>query len=258
MDRVVTMLRPEEAARVANEFGVSDEQVRRDHLLSHLLAVLARDVPDAVVFFGGTALARTHLPAGRLSEDLDLIAVPRRADVVTELEMCLAMGVARVYGRLDWDPPLSTVRGAEPAVLHAPDGLTVRVQLLDPAGLPPWPTERRALVQRYSDAPAATLTVPTLAAFAASKAVAWHDRHLPRDLYDLWGLARIGGMDAAAAALFAKHGPTGHAPRSWMFSDAPAAADWATQLGAQTRLAVDPSTALTVVRTAWAAASELP
>lgn len=69
---------PAEGAAVAEKFGVSDEQVRRDHLLSHLLAVLARDLPDAVVFFGGTAFARTHLPEGRLSEDLDLFAVPRR------------------------------------------------------------------------------------------------------------------------------------------------------------------------------------
>lgn len=56
------MLDPAEAAAVAEEFGVSDEQVRRDHLLSHLLAVLAQRLPEAVVFFGGTALARTHLP----------------------------------------------------------------------------------------------------------------------------------------------------------------------------------------------------
>jgi predicted nucleotidyltransferase component of viral defense system len=50
------LLDPDEAATVAEMFGVADEQVRRDHLLSHLLAVLSRHLPDAVVFFGGTAL----------------------------------------------------------------------------------------------------------------------------------------------------------------------------------------------------------
>lgn len=249
------MLDPDEAAAVAERFSVSDEQVRRDHLLSHLLALLARDLPDAVVFFGGTALARTHLPNGRLSEDLDLLAVPRRVDVVAEVERLFAEGLRRGYGRLSWEPPLSAVRGTDPAVLRTPDGLAVRVQLLDPANHPSWPTERRALVQRYSDAPPAKLAVPTLPAFAASKTAAWHDRRLPRDLYDLWGLSQLGALDAVAADLFAQHGPTGHAPRPWMFRDPPTVGDWTTQLAAQTRIAVDPDEALTAVRRAWSKAT---
>lgn len=224
--------------------------------MSHLLAALARGLPDAVVFFGGTALARTHLPSGRLSEDLDLFAVPRRADVVADVERVLSNGVRREYGRLTWDPALSAVRDVEPAVLRTRDGLTVRVQLLEPTGHPRWPTERRALVQRYTDASPATLTVPTLPAFAASKTAAWHDRHTPRDLYDLWGLARLGAIDAAAAAVFAICGPTGHPPRPWMFLDPPAAADWTAQLTGQGRIAVDPRNALTVVRQAWGATAE--
>lgn len=167
----------------------------------------------------------------------------------------LGEGLRREYGRLSWDPPLSAVRGADPAALRTPDGLAVRIQLLDPEDHPPWPTERRALIQRYSDAPPATLVVPTLPAFAASKTAAWHDRHLPRDLYDLWGLSRLGALDAVAAELFAQHGPTGHAPRSWMFRDPPTARDWTTQLAAQTRVAFGPDEALTAVREAWSMVS---
>lgn len=96
--------------------------------------------------------------------------------------------------------------------------------------------------------------MPTLPAFAASKTTAWHDRHTPRDLYDLWGLARLDAIDADAGALFARHGPTGRPPRSWMFRDPPAAEDWDRQLGSQTRIAVDPTEALAVVRDAWKAA----
>lgn len=247
------MLVPAEAAAIAERFRVSDEQVRRDHLLTHLLAVLSRDLPDAVVFFGGTALARTHLPDGRLSEDLDLIAIPRRAEVVRDVEHVLATGLRREYGTLTWDPPLSAVRDVDPAVLRTPGGLTARVQLLDPAALPDWPTERRALNNRYTDAPPATLVVPTLPAFAASKTTAWHDRHAPRDLYDLYGLSELKALDPAAAALFARLGPTGHPPQPWMFTIPPTAAHWTAQLGAQTRLTVGPLEALTVVREAWVA-----
>jgi predicted nucleotidyltransferase component of viral defense system len=243
-----------EAAAVADQFGVSDEQVRRDHLLSHLLGVLASNLTDAVVFFGGTALARTHLPNGRLSEDLDLLAVPSRNQIVADVERLLASGVRREYGRLSWDPPLSAVRDVDPAVLRTSDGLTVRVQLLDPASHLAWPTEPQPLIQRYTDAPPASLVVPTLPAFGASKAAAWHDRHAPRDLYDLWGLAGLAALDRTAATLFARLGPTGHPPRPWMFAEAPTNADWTTQLAGQTRLVVGPLEALAVVREAWAGA----
>ncbi|WP_408633000.1 hypothetical protein [Mycobacterium ostraviense] len=40
------------------------------------------------------------------------------------------------------------------------------------------------MVQRYSDAAAAELLVPTLPAFAASKTATWADRLAPRDLSD--------------------------------------------------------------------------
>jgi hypothetical protein len=96
---------------------VADDQVRRDHLLSHLLAALSMRLVEQIVFYGGTALARTHLPDGRLSEDLDLLAIGRRKDVVEGVEDTLAKGVRRAYGRLAWDPPLRAVRSAEPAVL---------------------------------------------------------------------------------------------------------------------------------------------
>ena len=64
---------------VAAQFGVATEQVERDHLISHLLAFLSSAVEDRVHFIGGTALARTHLPDGRLSEDNDLIAIDERS-----------------------------------------------------------------------------------------------------------------------------------------------------------------------------------
>ena len=73
--RTKIVLDPQELSRTASAFGVTEDQVRRDHLISHILAALA-SLGLPVVFFGGTALARTWLtdPAngGRLSEDIDL------------------------------------------------------------------------------------------------------------------------------------------------------------------------------------------
>ncbi len=80
------MLDPAEAAAVAEEFGVSDEQVRRDHLLSHLLALLAQELPGAAMLFGGTALARAHLPHDGLIARVQLLAMStQRGPTVTEL-----------------------------------------------------------------------------------------------------------------------------------------------------------------------------
>ncbi len=167
--READVLDPAEAAAVAEQFGVAAAQVRRDHLISHLLAALSTHLTQEVIFFGGTALARSLVPNGRLSEDIDLLAVRRRRDVVAAVESHLVGGVRREYPGLRWDPPLLAVRDVEPAVLIAPDGLTVRIQLLDPVGHAPWPIEPANLVQRYSDAPPARLLVPTAASFAAWK-----------------------------------------------------------------------------------------
>jgi len=80
---------PDERDAVATQFGVSAEQVERDHLISHVLAFLSREFDDRIHFIGGTALARTHLPDGRLSEDIDLIAVGSRKEVAGDLDAAL-------------------------------------------------------------------------------------------------------------------------------------------------------------------------
>lgn len=195
------MLRTDELAAVAAAFGVSDAQVRRDHLISHLLAALSREVRSQVVFFGGTALSRTHLPQGRLSEDVDLLAVGQRGPVAAVVETVLRDGVRREFGRLAWAPLLTSVRDVVPAVVRTQDGLAVRIQLLSPVGWPLWPVEERDLVQRYSDAPAARLQVPTRGAFVAMKTTAWADRRAARDLYDLYLLAGLGAIDDSAREL---------------------------------------------------------
>lgn len=248
------MLDPTVASRVAATFGVSAEQVRRDHLVSHVLAILSGELVDEVLFFGGTALARTHLPAGRLSEDVDLVARTSRQAVAAVLEPAVARGLRREFGRVSWSPPLTAVRGATAGVLQTADGLAVRVQLLDPKGLPPWPAELRDLEQRYPDAPAARLWVPTRPALVAAKTAAWFDRASPRDLWDLWSLAALGAIDDEALRLFTAYGPMGRPPPSWLFDRVPTAASWQRELGGQTRLTVTPLAATEAVRLAWQAA----
>lgn len=86
-------------------FGVAEEQVRRDHLISVLLAALsASGLRDRLTFFGGTALSRTHLVDFRLSEDIDLLARGPRGEVLAPLRRVLDRAVARTHGRATWLP----------------------------------------------------------------------------------------------------------------------------------------------------------
>ena len=241
----------DERDSVVMQFGVSIEQVERDHLISHLLAFLSREFGDRIQFIGGTALARTHLPNGRLSEDIDLIAVEDRKSLATDLDRELPRALAHTHGRLTIEPPLSQTADALPVLLRTTDGLAVQLQLLSASGRTSWPTEQRRLVQRYKDAPAAELSVPTLPAFTASKTATWADRHAARDLWDLWALSQLGAIDAAAATLFRRHGPTNKRPAPHLFHRAPSDAEWQSQLAGQTRLTVSADEALIAVRHAW-------
>jgi Nucleotidyl transferase AbiEii toxin, Type IV TA system len=239
---------------VGERFGVAETQVRRDHAISHVLAVIAARLPDAVIFFGGTALSRTHLVDGRLSEDVDLLATgPRRetADLLTE---ALDSGLQRMLGRPRWSPGFAPQSDVTPAVLEIGEDVAIKIQLLDGRHYSPWPVERRALEQRYADAPEASLAVPTVNSFVGWKTSAWHDRGAARDLYDLWALARQGHLTADAAALFAQHGTTGGPPRSFMFAKPPSEDAWRDQLAGQTRLDVTAAEALAAVRAAWSVA----
>ncbi|WP_405179547.1 nucleotidyl transferase AbiEii/AbiGii toxin family protein [Nocardia sp. NBC_01377] len=237
---------------VALRFGVSPEQVERDHLISHLLAAVSRGFGERLYFIGGTALARTHLVSGRLSEDIDLVALDNRTVLAAELDAALPRSVARRYGRLEWASSLSDVSDTGVANLRSASGVSVKIQLLSGRGRTVWPTELRRLEQRYSDAGPAELLVPTLPAFVAGKTATWHDRRASRDLWDLWALSGIGAIDGAAGVLYKRRGPTNRFPSPQLFDQAPNEDDWNAQLAGQTRLEITAGTALAVVRDAWA------
>jgi hypothetical protein len=86
---------------IASQFGVAEPQVQRDYAVAHLLTVLSEHAADKVIFFGGTALARAHLPNGRLIEDIDLIPIGARGRI----------------GAASWRPALSDLRPEQPAQL---------------------------------------------------------------------------------------------------------------------------------------------
>ena len=246
-------LSPDELRDVADQFGAAEAQIRRDHAMSHVLAVLSAQIPNDLIFFGGTALSRTYLGHPRLSEDIDLITTGRRRETINNVVHALDIGLMRVLGRPRWNPGLSENSDIVPAVIEVGDNVSIKIQLLDGAHYSRWPVARRQLEQRYTDVPPAEMVVPTAESFAGWKTAAWHDRGTARDLYDLWALAIEGWLTAEAAELFAKHGTTGGPPRAFMFAQAPPERVWREQLAGQTRLTVSAADALAAVRAGWAA-----
>jgi hypothetical protein len=107
---------------VAEQFGGARGQVRRDHLISHLLAAIGTNAADQVIFFGGTALSRTIAPDGRLSEDIDLIALGRRRDTAEQLEPSLLRDSTRIPRPALAATP-TAVRDTEPGSLSTTDGI---------------------------------------------------------------------------------------------------------------------------------------
>jgi predicted nucleotidyltransferase component of viral defense system len=246
----------EEIDGVRNEFGVATEQVLRDHAISHILGALAgMRRADRLIFFGGTALSRSFLPQLRLSEDLDLLAVGPRAELARDIERSVARRLARSHGAVNWTPSLVDTKGSDAAVLGVAERIQIRVQLLHADDYPAWPTEPHRLVQRYADAPDASLRTLTASAFVASKTSAWLDRCTPRDLYDLWALGEHGHITPDAGALFKRLGPTHTTVQPWMFRTAPTEAEWQDALGHQGVVRVTAAEALAEVQDMWARAA---
>ncbi|WP_448629871.1 nucleotidyl transferase AbiEii/AbiGii toxin family protein [Cellulomonas soli] len=92
-------------------------------------------------------------------------------------------------------------RDAEDITLTTGTGAVIKFQLVDTSGRPPWPTVLEPILQRYPDAPPATLRVPTPDAAVAMKMSAWFDRRAERDLFDLWAMATRGLITPQALTL---------------------------------------------------------
>lgn len=246
----------DEIARYTSLFGVEPTQIQHDFVVSHVLSAIAEH-RDRIVFFGGTALSRTYLDGLRLSEDIDLLAIGSRAEVARMLDGAIGERLERRFGVVDADPWLSETRvDTDPCVFHI-GGTDLRIQLLRGDSYPRWPTTASVIEQRYAEVPDITLMTLTASGFTAAKTVAWCDesRNAPRDLYDLWALGQRGHINAAAAAEFKRHGPTGRVPSSSIMPRRPPTdREWRDALAHQCIPRVGPKEAYEQVRRAWAAA----
>jgi hypothetical protein len=245
------MLIDSDRERVKAEFSADDSQVERDHLISHILAELSTGMRQQLKFYGGTALSRSYLPHGRLSEDVDLIAVGPRPAIAGQVLEVLTRGLAREFGRPSFSPLLTEARSVTPIVMKVPSGPQVQLQLLPSNHYPAWPFHVMTLQDRYSDCGPASLSIPTRDSFVAWKTTAFMDRRASRDLWDLAALAELDAFTPEAARLFTQFGLLRSLPSDSTIPPAPDEPAWERDLAHQTRLAITAEQARTRVVDAW-------
>lgn len=194
------MLDPRESQNVQDLFGANESQVSRDHAISHVLAALQR-ISTEFVFYGGTALARTFLTMGRLSEDIDLYSSDRRA-LCRELDE-LPKLIKEEFPQAVWNVIPSQTVDPQSSLLLCDSSTQIKVQAVgsQTRGWSKVPKVQSRIYQRFSDVPATKLVTPTFDGFVAMKALVWFDRRAPRDLFDLEGLSRKGEVTEGAREL---------------------------------------------------------
>ncbi len=239
------MIDGEEVRSFARNWGVSRSQVFRDHLISHLLHAL--EGTPGVVFFGGTALSRSHLEGRRLSEDVDLYLDPTSPADRGELVATLQQGTRRDFPglRVEQVARLSDVTTYDVSY----GDVSVKLQIV--AARPEhraYPVAETAVVLHYSDlAPTAQLTVPTIPAFGAMKLGAYEDRHAARDLFDLAGLVAIDGVTLESLVILRRVRGVGAIKHQYEDGFRPTDGEWQAELGHQTKALGDPGDALEIV-----------
>ena len=242
------MITANEVSEWAGRLGVAEQQVRHDHLVSHLIAGL-EGIED-LVFFGGTALSRTYLEDRRLSEDIDLYLDPHQPPDQGEVLAQLQQATQREFPGLDTERLRRVSDVTTYAVSY--EGLAV---VIDVVGARPehraYEVAGKAVTLRYSDLPsAARLLVPTIASFGAMKLGAYEDRHAARDLFDLDALVAIAGVTPTSLTILKR--ARGFGPVKHQYEDRyrPTDIEWRTQLDHQTGELGDPQEALDAVRSA--------
>jgi len=235
-----------EIAEWAARLGVAEQQVRHDHLVSHLIAGL--EGIDRVVFFGGTALSRTYLEGRRLSEDIDLYLDPRQPPDQGAVVEQIQEASQREFPGLSIESARRQSDVTTYVATHA--DLSVMLQVV---GARPehraYETDEAAVSLRYSDLQTSIgLLVPNVVSFGAMKLGAYEDRRAARDLFDLAGLVTISGLTAQSLAILKQARGVGPIKHRYADQLRPTDSEWQTQLSHQTKALGDPREALEVVR----------
>lgn len=200
------MIKPAEIQKKAREAGVRDQQIEKDYILSWILQGIAQHekLSKTIVFKGGTVLKKVYFADYRFSEDLDFTLLENETSNQEIFEWFVE---AFEYVRSEANIPLEIKDNNE----HDDGGINFFIGYVGPLGglgsnrkvkvdisrsevLVFEPVKQNAFLG-YTDQENHELLCYTLQEVLVEKLRSVMQRMQARDIYDVWYLLEIHGMD---------------------------------------------------------------
>ncbi len=200
------MIKPGEIQNKAREAGVRDQQIEKDYILSWILQGIANHpkLSELIVFKGGTVLKKVYFEDYRFSEDLDFTLLDN--DITNE-QIFEWFKEVFAYVKEEANIPLEIIDDNE----HEDGGINFYISYVGPLGgmgankkikvdisrsekLEFLPVKQSTFCS-YSDQEEHQLLSYPLEEILTEKMRSVMQRMQARDLYDIWYLLEIHGMD---------------------------------------------------------------
>lgn len=201
------MIKPGEIQQKAREFGVRDQQIEKDYILSWILKGVSQheQLSKSIVFKGGTVLKKIYFSGYRFSEDLDFTLLD---DNITNERIFEWFKEAFEYIRDEANIPLDIIDNNE----HEDGGINFYISYVGPLGGQGNNKRVKVDISRseklefepilnptfidYSDLEDYSLLCYTLEEVLIEKLRSVMQRMAARDFYDIWHLLVEHGMEA--------------------------------------------------------------
>ena len=200
------MIKPGEIQNKAREFGVRDQQIEKDYILSWILQGTAQheELSKAIAFKGGTVLKKVYFEDYRFSEDLDFTLLD---DSITNEQIFEWFEEVFEYIKEEANIPLEIINNNE----HEDGGINFYISYVGPLGglgankkvkvdisssenLVFEPVMNDVFIG-YSDQEEHQLLCYSLEEVLVEKLRSVMQRMQARDFYDIWYLLEVHGMD---------------------------------------------------------------
>ena len=123
------MIKPREIQNKAREFGVRDQQIEKDYILSWILQGISQheELSKVFAFKGGTVLRKVYFKDYRFSEDLDYTLLD---DNITNEQIFEWLVEVFEYIREEANIPLEIIDNNE----HKDEGINFFISYVGPLG----------------------------------------------------------------------------------------------------------------------------
>ena len=200
------MIKPGELQSKARTVGVRDQQIEKDYILSWILQGIARhsQLSEQIIFKGGTVLKKVYFEDYRYSEDLDFSLL--NSEIANE-QIFEWFEEVFEYIEDEANIPLEIVDDNK----HEDGGINFYISYVGPLGGKgankkvkvdisrseklEFAPEKRKVFCSYSDQEGHQLLCYSLEEVLVEKMRSIMQRMQARDLYDIWYLSEIHGME---------------------------------------------------------------